>query len=97
MIARRPLRLEELTLFASDADIAKALLGCSGTSGSSFGRSCPRGPVFGLRYVPAVRRWLDCRHGLIETGPMAIDGRENFDAWKPKVKRKPKAKDSEPT
>lgn len=37
-------------------------------------------PVFGRRYWPAVKQWLDRRHGVGNLkSPSAVDGKENWE------------------
>ncbi len=46
----------------------------------------PIDPLFGGRYWPAVRAFLDRRHGLLENAQAAPDGEENWDGPKPRAR-----------
>ena len=69
-MTRARLRLEDLPLFASDAELARAILGDrAGDWQIIAAREENRGlpPVdalYGGRYVPAVKAFFDHRHGL---------------------------------
>ena len=79
-------RTADMPLFPSEADIARAVLGpgraqewrCLAPSLERQGM--PRvDPVFGGRYWPAVRAWMDRRAGLSTMTVRAQpDGEENF-------------------
>lgn len=76
----------EMPLFPHESDIARAVLGpgraqeWSCLAPSLERQGMPRvDPVFGARYWPAVRAWLDRRAGLSSmTVPAKPDGEENF-------------------
>lgn len=88
-------RMADMPLFPSEADISRAVLGpgrlnewkCLAPSLERQGM--PRvDPVFGGRYWPAVRAWLDRRAGIGSgTVPAAPDGEENWEAFRNGPKR----------
>lgn len=81
-----PLRLEDLPLFAPDDDIALAVCGKNAAQWPSIAPLLEReglptiDPLFGGRYVPAVKAWLDAKNGLGEK-PGTADGPEDWDKW----------------
>lgn len=80
--------LDQLPLYANDDQIGRALLGAKkATVWKEFAplyerQGLPKiDAVFGGRYVPAVKRWLDAREGLGGDPIMAKDGVEDLSAW----------------
>lgn len=83
-MGRRPLTLNDLPLFAQDQDIGEAVLGYSRRDEfSGFAALCERdgmpkiNPLWGGRYVPAVKAFLDSEHGLstlVPTTPNGVEG-----------------------
>ncbi len=81
---RAPTRtIDQLPLFADDDDIGEAVLG-RGRAGEFKGIAKllePQGmptisPVFGGRYVPGVKMFLDKMQGIADVMPLKEDGRE---------------------
>ena len=80
---RNPLTWDGLSLFASDEDIGEALLGrhrkgefaAMARVQERYGmpKICT---MYGGRYVPAVKAFLDAQYGLTAKGPLAPDGSE---------------------
>jgi hypothetical protein len=89
MTAKNPLTWDKLHLFASDEDIGEAALGydrrkefaCLAALHERNGM--PKiSPVWGGRYVPAVKAFLDAEYGLTAV-PLAANGVEgSFHATK---------------
>ncbi|QIB35801.1 hypothetical protein [Ancylobacter pratisalsi] len=85
-----PRPLKELPLFPTESEIARELFGAERINGwpaivkSLELQGFPRiDPVFGRRYWPAVRQWLDHRYGVGTLGaPSAVDGEENWSCLK---------------
>jgi hypothetical protein len=81
--------LDNLPLYASEDQIARAVLGAGGEKRwkefASFqeNHGLPKiDPFFGRRYVPAVKRFLDRREGLLDAPALtARDGKEDHAAW----------------
>lgn len=80
--------LEELPLFATDAEIGRALLGlaraCEWPSLAPLyeRRGFPKvDPVMGGRYTPAIKAFFDGEYGLVSLAPAAPDGIERPQAW----------------
>ena len=79
-----PRRLKEMPLFPSEAEIAFELLGDANLvrwrplARDLERRGMPQiDPVFGRRYWPAVKAWLDRRAGLTTMMvPSKVDGKE---------------------
>lgn len=74
-------------LFVSDGELA-AMLGCGAAKARAAIRALERegfpraDPLFGGRYLPAVRAFLDRRAGIAAQSsplPLAIDGAEKWD------------------
>ena len=73
-------------LYLSEASIAARVLGATAKTqwaalASVWEREgLPRiDPMTGCRYWPAVRTWLDRRHGVHQTAlPASVDGAENW-------------------
>ncbi len=88
--------LDQIPLFADDAAIGEALFGperaCEWGSIASLleGRGLPKiDPLFGGRYVPAVRAFFDHMYGLHRNAPpLAPDGTEDFENWREKRKHR---------
>jgi hypothetical protein len=80
----RPARtIEQLPLFASDEDIGEAALGYdrrkefAGLAALHERDGMPKiSPVWGGRYVPAVKVFLDAQYGLSAAVPLAPHGVE---------------------
>lgn len=88
--------LDRLPLFATDAELAGAILGPRRGDWSAIAalletRGLPRvNSLMGGRYVPAVRQFFDADNGILQKVlPSHPDGVENLAAWKTKsgVKR----------
>lgn len=81
-----PRRLKEMPLFPTEDEIARELFGSHRLQFyhvvvKSLERQGfpPIDPLFGRRYWPAVRQWLDSRYGLnSHSGLCAVDGTENW-------------------
>jgi hypothetical protein len=86
-MTRHRITLDELPLFACDADLAVALLGTTKrveweAMFAVLERQGlpPIDPQMGGRYVPAVRAYFDQRYGLRNgPGPLRPDGEETWD------------------
>ena len=89
-MARPDVPLEPLPrLYISDPDLARALLPADRVrewpeiskllEADGFP---PVDRLLGGRYVPAVRAWLDRRHGLAAPTAMPADGVEEFGSWR---------------
>ncbi|WP_316196867.1 hypothetical protein [Bradyrhizobium sp. SZCCHNS3053] len=75
--------MADLPLFASDDELGEAVLGWERRGQfralaelherSGFPKVHP---IFGGRYVPAVKHFLDSMHGLAPVLPLAPDGKE---------------------
>lgn len=87
MSAPAPERRDQVSLFVSDADLA-GILGCGERKARAAIRALERegfprrDPVFGGRYLPAVRAFLDRRYGLgakSSSQPFAPDGAETWE------------------
>lgn len=82
----RTVRLEDLPLFAPDEDLAQVVCGKNAGQWPSIAPLLERegmpqiDPLFGGRYVPAVKAWLDAKNGLGEK-PGAADGPEEWEKW----------------
>jgi hypothetical protein len=83
MSQRKNLTLNDLPLFADDEQIGEAVLGrarrfeFSGTAALYEGRGMPKvSLVWGGRYVPAVKAFLDVDQGLPGVRPLREDGVE---------------------
>jgi hypothetical protein len=82
-MSRRALTWDELPLFATDEQIGEAVLGPArkrefGPMAQLHERDgMPRiSPVWGGRYVPAVKAFLDLQYGLSTVVPLAPNGVE---------------------
>lgn len=78
-----PITWDKLPLFASDEDIGEAVLGWdrrkefAARAQLHEREGMPKvSPVWGGRYVPAVKAFLDSQHGLSATVPLAPNGME---------------------
>jgi hypothetical protein len=90
--------LDALPLYASDEQIGAAVLGRSrAREFCDLVTALEREPGFpridllmGGRYVPAVRRFLDMRHGVIVAAAAAVpDGREgDGSSWNTRAKKR---------
>lgn len=87
--------LDALPLFASDAEIGAALLGPE--RAREWGQIAPLlerdglpkvDPMFGGRYVPAVKAYFDHDYGLAPQAPLAPSGQENPAGWNRTSKRR---------
>ena len=83
MSRKTPLTLADLPLFASDEDIGEAVLGYArrtdfkGLATLHERQGMPKlDPVWGGRYVPAVKAYLDSDYGLSAAVPLAPNGIE---------------------
>jgi len=91
-----PITISELPLYAADEEIGEAVLGrerkreFAGLAQLHERYGMPKiSPVWGGRYVPAVKAYLDAQNGLSIATPLAPNGVEgNFHA---QPKRTPKA------
>ena len=85
---------EPMPLYPTEEQIARAVLppdktkAWDGIASVLERRGFPQiDPLFGGRYWPAVKAFLDRRHGLNNTTPAAApDGEENWDDAKPSTK-----------
>lgn len=79
------MKLDELPLYATDKQLAEALLGERARLWPAIARHFegrhglpPVNPLFGGRYVPAVVKFFDALNGVNGPAPFpAKDGREN--------------------
>lgn len=83
MTKQHPKTLSELPLFAPDEDIGEAVLGWErrkdfrGLAALHERHGMPKlDPVWGGRYVPAVKAYLDSDYGLSAAAPLAPNGIE---------------------
>ena len=74
-----------LPLYMDDAEIGKLVLGSGAKDWPNIAavlekEGLPRiDPLTGKRYYPAVRRFLDARHNLVESKPASmVDGEETW-------------------
>ena len=81
--------LENLPLFASDAEIGAALLGSKRASEWKVlaplyeRQGFPKvDPVMGGRYVPAIKAFFDKQYGVATLVPAAPDGIDRPETWK---------------
>jgi hypothetical protein len=81
--------LENLPLFASDAEIGAALLGAKRASELKAlaplyeRQGFPKiDPVMCGRYVPAIKAFFDRQYGVATLVPAAPDGIDRPEAWK---------------
>jgi hypothetical protein len=88
MTARRPVTLDMLPLYASDEQIGAALLGpARALEWPSIAAALERrglppvDPLHKGRYVPAVRRFYDLRHGVGHGTIGPADGEEHLERW----------------
>lgn len=88
--------LKDMPLYPSEEDIARELLG-PGKAEQWRGMAPilerrglpPIDPMFGRRYWPAVRAWLDHRHGIGTMGvPTIPDGEENWSCLNKRPRRR---------
>ena len=94
-MSRTPLTWDRLPLFATDDEIGEAVLGrdrrreFAGIAQLLERDGMPKMcPVWGGRYVPGVKRFLDVQHGLSAAVPFAPNGvKGNFHE---QAKRAPK-------
>jgi hypothetical protein len=80
--------LENLPLFADDKIIGIALLGAArarewiGIVSLLEAQGFPKiDPIFGGRYTPAIRKYLDVRAGVENAIIPVREGREDFSEW----------------
>jgi hypothetical protein len=85
----RPRRLDQLPLFATDAELAGAILGDRRAHWPKIAtlletKGLPKvNLLMGGRYVPAVKQFFDADNGVLEAVlPSAPDGVEDLSAWK---------------
>jgi hypothetical protein len=83
MTVRSPLTWDRLALFACDEDIGEAALGYdrrkefAGLAALYERDGMPKiSSVWGARYVPAVKAFLDVQYGLTAVAPLAPNGVE---------------------
>jgi hypothetical protein len=82
----KPVRLDDLPLFAADDQIALAVCGKNAKQWADIAPLLEReglpkvNPLIGGRYVPAVKAWFDAQNGLGER-PGPADGEEEWDKW----------------
>ena len=81
-----PRAMKEMPLFPPEDEIARELFGPNRLQfyhvavKSLEKQGFPQiDPVFGRRYWPAIKQWLDKRYGLNSQWPSAVDGKENWD------------------
>jgi hypothetical protein len=84
----KPVRLDDLPLFADDKSLGAAVLGPERAGEfHAFATLLERNGFpkidlrWGGRYVPAVKAWFDHDYGLIPNKPQASNGIERPDAW----------------
>jgi hypothetical protein len=82
-MSRTPLTWDRLPLFATDEDIGEAVLGLdrrrefAAMAQLHERDGMPKiNPVWGGRYVPAVKAFLDAQYGLSAAVPLAPNGVE---------------------
>lgn len=82
--------IENLPLFASDAEIGTVLLGSKRASEWSAlaalyeRQGFPKvDPIMGGRYVPAIKAFFDKQYGVATLVPTAPDGIDRPETWKP--------------
>ena len=107
MTKRDPLTWDRLSLFASDEDIGEAVLGWGrkdefkGLATLHERDGMPKmSPVWGGRYVPAVKAFLDHQYGVGTTAavPLAPNGIEgNFHVPRRDAKKRKLTPRMEPT
>lgn len=90
-MSSRTRSLEQLPLFATDAELAGAILGDRRGDWTSIAalletKGLPKiNMLMGGRYVPAVKQFFDADNGILEKVlPSDPDGVENLSAWKTK-------------
>jgi hypothetical protein len=100
MKAKNPLTWDKLHLFACDEDIGEAVLGYerrkefAGLAALHERDGMPKiSPVWGGRYVPAVKAFLDAQYGLSTAVPLAPNGVEG--TFHGKQKRTPEKSGSQ--
>lgn len=82
----RPIRLDDLALYATDDEIAVAVCGKNADQWPSIvpvleRQGLPKiDPLIGGRYVPAVKAWFDAQNGLGDR-PGPADGEEEWERW----------------
>ncbi|MFK8251773.1 hypothetical protein [Ancylobacter terrae] len=94
-----PRPLHEMPLFPTEAEISRELMGpgksdiWSGVALALERQGFPqKDATFGRRYWPAIKQWLDHRHGVGNVeAPSGPDGEEDWSWNKPRAKRTPKA------
>jgi hypothetical protein len=101
---REAITWDQLPLYASDEAIGEAVLGrdrrCefAGLASVHERRGMPKiDPVWGGRYVPAVKAYFDHVHGLSAVVPLALDGVEGkFDDQKRRSPKRARAEVAQP-
>lgn len=98
MSGRRAVSLDSLPLYASDEQIGAAILGTGrAQEWCCLALALEKQPSFPLvdklhggRYVPAVKRFYDLRHGLLNSTNAATPppARERLDLWTEPKKRR---------
>lgn len=84
--AAKPLRWSDLSLYATEDEIAAAVCGRNKSQWPSLAPVLEReglpqiDPIIGGRYVPAVKAWFDAKNGLGKS-PEAVDGQEEWSGW----------------
>jgi hypothetical protein len=97
-MTRAPKTWANLPLFATDEDIGEAVLGYdrrrdfTGLASLHERMGMPKlDPVWGGRYVPAVKAYLDSDYGLSTVTPLAPNGIEGSFHGKRKTAGKPRS------
>jgi hypothetical protein len=82
-MSRAPLTWDKLSLYATDEEIGEAVLGrdrrCEFAAFAQLRErdGMPKiDPLWGGRYVPAVKSFFDAQYGLSAAVPLAPDGME---------------------
>jgi hypothetical protein len=91
-----PLKIDALPLYATDTELAKAILGSRAKSWKGFaalyeGKGLPKvNELMGGRFVPAVLKFFDHYEGVTSGAPIpARDGSEDPSSWS---SRKPRGR-----
>lgn len=97
-MTRIPLTIDRLPLFADDEQIGEAVLGSErkrefrGFATLLEPKGMPKvSSLFGGRYVPAVKLFLDRYCGVAASGPKAESGTEDLSQWHKRRDRKVQA------